>query len=76
MSSTTERKEYTFRVKEYDFNHFFIHLEPLDGDLSILKNGSLHLDLPENTTKDEAHQIAQYLGEKILKIAYTNIDPS
>lgn len=76
MSSTTERKEYTFRVKEYDFNHYYILPEPMSGDLSIMQNGFLFFDLPENTTKEKAYEIAQYLGKNILELGYTNIDPS
>ena len=67
----TGRDPCRFTVKEYGEGTPFIAIEPCGGDLALLRDGILALDLPEGTTLEQAHEIASYLNDNIESLAYT-----
>jgi hypothetical protein len=67
----TERDLCRFTIKEHGDGTPFIAMEPCGGDLALLRDGILALDLPEGTTLEQAHEIASYLNDNIESLAYT-----
>ena len=67
----TERSDYKVTVKELGDGTPFLMLEPYEGDLTILANGHLSLDLLPGTTYEQAQEIARYLNANIRSFAFT-----
>ncbi len=69
----TERVKYKYAVKEDAGGEAWIACEPLNGDLSILKNGFLGFELPEGTTYKRAQEIASFLSDNTIAISFTKL---
>ena len=71
--ATTERAEYRFRVKEFVDGTPYIVLEPLRGDLALLKENDamVGFDLREGVTYKEAQKIAEYLNHNLTTMLCT-----
>lgn len=69
----TERADYRFVVKEFADGTPWIVLEPMRGDLSVLGNGFLGLDLVKGTDLKKAHEVADFLNEAIHSVSYTRL---
>ena len=72
IMTETERCVYLFAVQEYEEGTPFIGLEPVSGNLEILKGGFLSFDLSKGTDSDTAERIAEFLNDNIISIAYTS----
>ncbi|TDR47352.1 hypothetical protein DFR29_10211 [Tahibacter aquaticus] len=72
-----ETAKYRFLVKEgepsrngADDAPVFLSLEPADGELSVIKKGSLTMRLKPGTTVDEAQTLAQSIEKFVAVLSY------
>jgi hypothetical protein len=79
MPHTTSAK-YRFTVKEgqastsgKDDAPISLMLEPMDGELDILKSGFMSLRLAVGTTLSQAHDLEKELNSVIAEIGFTKI---
>lgn len=67
----TEHKKYHYKATEFGDGTPYISTEPVNGKLEALKHRSLYFTLPEDTTLEEAEEIAEYLNKRLITIATT-----
>lgn len=69
--ATTEHADYLFAVKEHRDGSPFIMLEPRSGDLKVLGDGFLTLELAEGTSTQQARELADRLNGAVERVSYT-----
>ncbi len=74
----TDRARYRFKVSEGGVDEkswrAFISCEPLSGSIDTFGDGLLSFDLPPGTTMEKAEEIADFMDENIVSIAFTSFD--
>lgn len=67
----TERFRYSFKVRQYPDDGFWIAMDPVDGHLKPLTKGFIGFDLAEDMTLERAREIANFMNDNLKKVSYT-----
>lgn len=67
--ANTEHQKYYFKASQYTDGTPFISTEPVNQELSILKNKNISFNLSEQISFAEAQEIAVFLNNKIDSIS-------
>ena len=70
----TDRARYLFKVSEFGDGTCWISTEPVNGEVPLLENALLGFDLPEGTSFQKAHEVADYLNRNLADVGVTMFD--
>jgi hypothetical protein len=74
MSSTTDTAKYTFTLKERPNGvGWWIMLEPNGGNLPILSDGFIGMDLDEEVPEQDARALVNQLNAKVKRVSHTRV---
>jgi hypothetical protein len=74
MSSATDRGDFLFVVKEFGDGTPWIVAEPRRKTIPVFNDAIWGFDLPEGTTLEKAHEIADYMNHNLKSLAVTLFD--
>jgi hypothetical protein len=73
-NARTERGKFTFTVSEFSNHTFFIYTEPDRRTMPALEDAFIGFDLPEGTTLEQAHNVADFMNKNLAGISLTIFD--
>jgi hypothetical protein len=70
VNPITERATSHFTVKICPSGQLYIACDPIDGELAVAGDRVFSYDLPQDTTAEQATEIARFLNDHLVCMTY------